>query len=241
MSVSVITHFLADNRVAAYNPLEPNRKSFSAMSTPAGRSPLGPLSSLSATLHHSPLHSPALYNPYSIVQPLYHGHHNQPGLSSFPIYGMNQLQHINAQELQKIQNPYAMVRNANYNKRSPEDANRYADVALETLIGDIYSLCKDQHGCRYLQKKLDERNSVSVDLIFAETYSHAAELMIGIPRTTSSGLYAKYSRSLWELPLSKASRAFRRPKTTEDRANSSTGSGQYLSQHARYTCDSEND
>lgn len=72
-------------------------------------------------------------------------------------------------------------RNTNHNKRSHEDINRYAEVALESLVGDIYSLCKDQHGCRFLQKKLDERNPASVDLIFEETYSHAAELMIGTP------------------------------------------------------------
>jgi hypothetical protein len=65
-----------------------------------------------------------------------------------------------------------------YNKRPAEESNRYTDVALETLVGDIFTLCKDQHGCRYLQKKLDERIPANVDMIFAETHMHAAELMI---------------------------------------------------------------
>ncbi|KAI9445526.1 ARM repeat-containing protein [Lactarius indigo] len=33
--------------------------------------------------------------------------------------------------------------------------NRFAGTRLEDLAGEISSLCKDQHGCRYLQKKLE--------------------------------------------------------------------------------------
>lgn len=59
-------------------------------------------------------------------------------------------------------------------------ANRFAGVALEDLTGQIYSLCKDQHGCRYLQKKLEEQNEKHIALIFNEVFSHFAELMTGI-------------------------------------------------------------
>ena len=41
-------------------------------------------------------------------------------------------------------------------------------------------MCKDQHGCRYLQKKLEERNAESVLLIFLETNQHVVELMTGV-------------------------------------------------------------
>lgn len=126
-------------------------------------------------MHHSPVHSPGLYNPYGIIPPGYPSHQ---GLSSFPVYGMNQIHHMSSHDLHRLHNPYAIARNANLSKRTSEDVNRYADVNLETLVGEIYSLCKDQHGCRYLQKKLDERNPASVNMIFAETYLHAAELMI---------------------------------------------------------------
>jgi len=34
--------------------------------------------------------------------------------------------------------------------------NRFSGIRLEDLQGEIASLCKDQHGCRYLQKKLEE-------------------------------------------------------------------------------------
>lgn len=44
---------------------------------------------------------------------------------------------------------------------------------------EIYTLCKDQHGCRFLQKKLEERNSEYLDIIFEETAPHVVELMTG--------------------------------------------------------------
>jgi hypothetical protein len=36
--------------------------------------------------------------------------------------------------------------------------NRFANLVLEQLDVEIYALCKDQHGCRYLQKKLEDRS-----------------------------------------------------------------------------------
>jgi hypothetical protein len=46
------------------------------------------------------------------------------------------------------------------------------------VIGHIYSLCKDQHGCRFLQKKLEDRDPMVVEIIFNEVYDHMTELMI---------------------------------------------------------------
>lgn len=57
--------------------------------------------------------------------------------------------------------------------------NRFAGTRLEDLQGEIPSLCKDQHGCRYLQKKLEEGVPEHRDMIFRETFGHFAELMIG--------------------------------------------------------------
>lgn len=87
-------------------------------------------------------------------------------------------------------------------------ANRFTNVQLESLTGDIYGYCKDQHGCRYLQKKLEERNPQYVQMIFRETHDHVVELMTGgsIFLLYSLGcLFAKiiYDRSLWKLSLSK--------------------------------------
>ncbi|KAI8983345.1 ARM repeat-containing protein [Trametes punicea] len=55
--------------------------------------------------------------------------------------------------------------------------NRFAGTRLEDLAGEIPQLCKDQHGCRYLQKKLEEGNPEHRDMIFRETFSHFADLM----------------------------------------------------------------
>ena len=58
-----------------------------------------------------------------------------------------------------------------------EENARFTNVKLEHLQGEIHNLCKDQHGCRYLQKKLEERNPENVHLIFLETNQHVVELM----------------------------------------------------------------
>ncbi|KAJ8580278.1 ARM repeat-containing protein [Rhizopogon salebrosus TDB-379] len=62
-------------------------------------------------------------------------------------------------------------------KRGDMDLNRFAGTRLEDLQGEIPTLCKDQHGCRYLQKKLEEGVPEHRDMIFRETFGHFAELM----------------------------------------------------------------
>src|SRR5438874_1150428 len=57
--------------------------------------------------------------------------------------------------------------------------NRFSGVNLECFIGQIYSLCKDQHGCRFLQKKLEENSQKYVDMIYDEVYEHYVELITG--------------------------------------------------------------
>jgi hypothetical protein len=57
--------------------------------------------------------------------------------------------------------------------------NRFAGTRIEDLQGEIPALCKDQHGCRYLQKKLEEGVAEHRDMIFRETFGHFADLMTG--------------------------------------------------------------
>ncbi|PHH87266.1 hypothetical protein CDD83_9109 [Cordyceps sp. RAO-2017] len=59
-----------------------------------------------------------------------------------------------------------------------EAMSRYHNMPLESFRGQIYELCKDQHGCRYLQKKLEERNPDQVNVIWVETNQHVIELMM---------------------------------------------------------------
>ena len=60
------------------------------------------------------------------------------------------------------------------------DVARFTNTKIENYQGDIYALCKDQHGCRYLQKQLEGRNADTIHLIFTETNQHVVELMTGI-------------------------------------------------------------
>ncbi|OBA22719.1 ARM repeat-containing protein [Metschnikowia bicuspidata var. bicuspidata NRRL YB-4993] len=77
----------------------------------------------------------------------------------------------------------------NSNRRKGDDASKYANAKLEDFTGQIYSLCKDQHGCRFLQRQLDlggETSSgdkslskdVAATMIFNELYLKIVELMI---------------------------------------------------------------
>ncbi|KAF2454447.1 armadillo-type protein [Lineolata rhizophorae] len=58
-----------------------------------------------------------------------------------------------------------------------EDSARFGDRNLEEMQGEIYNMCKDQHGCRFLQKKLEDRDAHHVEIIFNETKDHVVELM----------------------------------------------------------------
>jgi hypothetical protein len=55
---------------------------------------------------------------------------------------------------------------------------RTQEYNFETLIGRIYHVCKDQQGCRFLQKKLEENDPKTTETIFNEVYDHISELMI---------------------------------------------------------------
>lgn len=80
----------------------------------------------------------------------------------------------------------------NSNRRKGDDASKYANAKLEDFTGDIYSLCKDQHGCRFLQRQLDlgkessqksgsvssaVTNDVAATVIFNEIYLKVVEFM----------------------------------------------------------------
>jgi len=62
-------------------------------------------------------------------------------------------------------------------KKPPVDVSRF--TSIEQVIGQVYRTCKDQHGCRFLQKKLEEKdqNPKVVEIIFEEVYDYMVELM----------------------------------------------------------------
>jgi len=57
--------------------------------------------------------------------------------------------------------------------------SRFANMALESVEDEILGLCKDQHGCRFLQKKLEDRKPEHVQLIFEKVNDYVVELMTG--------------------------------------------------------------
>jgi len=50
-------------------------------------------------------------------------------------------------------------------------------TSLEQLIGKIYLVSKDQQGCRFLQKKLEEQDAQATQIIFSEVFEYITELM----------------------------------------------------------------
>jgi hypothetical protein len=48
---------------------------------------------------------------------------------------------------------------------------------VRDALGKIYRLAKDQYGCRFLQKKLEEEDKQDLQMIFEEVYEHIVELM----------------------------------------------------------------
>lgn len=82
----------------------------------------------------------------------------------------------------------------NSHRRKGEDASKYANAKLEDFSGSIWNLCKDQHGCRFLQRQLDlgkeaankmnatEKdvltNDVAATMIFNEIYLRVVDLMV---------------------------------------------------------------
>nr|POF01434.1 pumilio domain-containing protein c6g9.14 [Quercus suber] len=58
-----------------------------------------------------------------------------------------------------------------------EAQKHFSSISVDQLPGQIYRLCKDQHGCRFLQRKLDERSDNATKFIFEEVKEHIIELM----------------------------------------------------------------
>ncbi|KAI8455326.1 hypothetical protein BY996DRAFT_6413236 [Phakopsora pachyrhizi] len=60
--------------------------------------------------------------------------------------------------------------------RCNPETNRFANICLKYMQGDMFGLCKcsklDQHGCCFLQRKLEEGDPAHQDMIFPEVYPH---------------------------------------------------------------------
>jgi hypothetical protein len=65
----------------------------------------------------------------------------------------------------------------NTNKAGRFSASHYENVEIKDCIGQICFICKDQQGCRFLQREIDKSGSQVVDIIFAEVIAHVNELI----------------------------------------------------------------
>lgn len=93
-----------------------------------------------------------------------------PSFNGYPPYGNYRLGDNHAK-------PVGSRRNADGDSAQ---LSRFTNYPIEHYSGEIYGLCKDQHGCRYLQRKLEERNPEHVQMIFDETCPYVVELMTGM-------------------------------------------------------------
>lgn len=63
------------------------------------------------------------------------------------------------------------------NGKRGQDMARLDNVPLESCQGHLYHMSKDQHGCRYMQRKLEDGAPGHIEIIFSETCPHIIELM----------------------------------------------------------------
>ncbi|KAM3162691.1 PUM-HD domain-containing protein [Lachancea thermotolerans] len=148
---SSTTEALGKEGGAQENPASPR----SASSQPLapwmyGNHPFGPMVPIA---HHQMMPPPGNNN--ARLHPASH-HNNRHPMHSRKHKGSNN------------QKPY---------HRKGEDPAKYANAKLDDYIGNILSLCKDQHGCRFLQRQLDIGGCDAANSIFLETRDYVVELM----------------------------------------------------------------
>jgi len=65
------------------------------------------------------------------------------------------------------------------NSRHMSIPMKYSKMTIDDCKNRIYTMCKDQNGCRFLQKVLEEdETGRSCDIIYEEVLPHIAELML---------------------------------------------------------------
>jgi hypothetical protein len=59
-----------------------------------------------------------------------------------------------------------------------ESMARFNGKSVSDFAGRIYDTCKDQFGCRFLQRELEHRKPADVHSVWLETHQHVVELMM---------------------------------------------------------------
>lgn len=93
--------------------------------------------------------------------------------SGVPSYPSNH-HHTPQHPLHKQQNDSAQTRRSS----TDQDSSRFTNANLKDFEGHLYELAKDQNGCRFLQRKLDDMSqNIAVKVIYDEIHDHFVELM----------------------------------------------------------------
>ncbi|KAJ2746633.1 hypothetical protein GGI20_001213 [Coemansia sp. BCRC 34301] len=102
-------------------------------------------------------------------------HTQQQPLSSIPPQPALQ----SAQLLSQAQSAHGQQKSTSgkASRRGETEVNRFTNATLEELKGTIFDVCKDQYGCRFLQKKLEDGQQDQIELIFVEVLPHSSVLM----------------------------------------------------------------
>ena len=121
--------------------------------------------------------------------------------------------------------------------------NCFTGTQLEELKGEILKLCKDQHGCCYLKKRLEEIVPEHRDMIFHETFSHFLELMTGMcmPFFSSANAHIFCFRPFQQLSLPQVTGVFHWWTVQCHLQVSTIQLGHYFIQYAWNLSCSEND
>ncbi|KAF7587669.1 hypothetical protein BBP40_006880 [Aspergillus hancockii] len=148
--------------------LQPNAAPFGPQHTPTASTSTASAASLAN--FQQPFYGygvqPYVGNPLQVNGQL-QGYNTSASYGAFPAYGNYRL----------AEGPAKTIAPRRNGESDSAQLSRFTNFPLEHYRGELYGLCKDQHGCRYLQRKLEERNAEHVQMIFEETHLHVVELM----------------------------------------------------------------
>ena len=148
-------------------PEDPNLGFLGSANLQASAAPFGPAFTTDIT-------SPGLTSPVeSFSPPVY-----QFNMANFNVSNVTSPQSLPGQPgYSPLQSNQTYSRQDARNGKRGQEMARLDNVPLENCQGHLYSMSKDQHGCRYMQRKLEDGNPAHIEAIFTETCPHIVELM----------------------------------------------------------------
>lgn len=132
----------------------------------ANATPFGP--GFPADLANAALSSPV----ENFSPPMY-----QFNMANYNVNNMTSPPNNGVQGFSSLPGSQAYSRQDARNGKRGQDMARLDNVPLESCLTHLYQMSKDQHGCRYMQRKLEDGAPGHIEAIFKETYPHIIELM----------------------------------------------------------------